>query len=90
MSKQPNDAPDRSDQTERRGQPPAKSAAVLLLSDIANTTWRMFIPSVGLTMLGLYLDSQWHTSPVLMIIGIIAGGGISALLVYRQLKRVNS
>lgn len=84
MSKQPNDAPD------PKGQPPSQSAAVLLLSDIANTTWRMFIPSVGLTMLGLYLDSQWHTSPVLMIIGIIAGGGISALLVYRQLKRVNS
>jgi F0F1-type ATP synthase assembly protein I len=87
MSKQPNEAPERSHQ---QGQPPSQSAAVLLLSDIANTTWRMFIPSVGFTMLGLYLDTQWHTAPIMMIIGIIVGGGLSALLVYRQLKRVNT
>ncbi len=87
MSKQPNDAPDGHGQTE---QPPAKSAAVLLLSDIADTTWRMFIPSIGCTMLGLYLDKQWHTSPWLMITGIIIGVTLSGLLVRRQLKRVNS
>ena len=84
MSKQPNDAPD------QKGQPPERSAAVLLLSDIADTTWRMFIPSIGCTMLGLYLDKQWHTAPWLMISGIIIGVAIAGVLVYRQLKRVNS
>lgn len=83
MSKQANDAPG------SQGQPPSKSAAVLLLSDIADTTWRMFVPSVGLTMLGLYIDTQMSTAPIGMIVGIIIGASISAALIYRQLKRVN-
>lgn len=87
MSKQPNDAR-KSDGAPK--QPQVKSAAVLVLGDIADTTWRMFIPTIGSTMLGLYLDKQWHTAPWLMIGGIIIGASIATTLVRRQLTRVNS
>lgn len=82
MSKQPNRA-------EEPTQPTTTSPAVLVLGDIADTTWRMFIPTIGCTMLGLYLDKQLHTAPWLMVGGIIIGTFIAAMLVRRQLTKVN-
>lgn len=84
MGKQPNEAPD------NHQSPRTKSAAVLLLGDIADTTWRMFIPTIGLTFLGSYLDTQWHTKPAMLIMGIVIGTALAVLLVRRQLKRIES
>lgn len=67
--------------------PPEKSPVTMLMGTIGDTTWRMFVPTIGLTLLGYYLDTTINTLPWFTIIGIIVGGSLSALLVYRQLKK---
>jgi hypothetical protein len=74
---------------DKKTTPPEKSTVVLLLGTIGDTTWRMFIPTIGLTVLGLLADKQLHTTPWVMTAGIIAGTLVAALLVRRQIKKVN-
>ncbi len=62
-----------------------RSTVVFMLGTIADTTWRMFIPTIGLTFLGWLGDKQWGTKPWLFALGIIIGASISAVLVRRQL-----
>lgn len=67
---------------------PPKKSTVLLMLTIADTTWRLFIPIVGLTIGGLLVDKQLGTKPWLMILAIIMGTVIACLLVRTQLKKV--
>lgn len=70
--------------------PPEKSTVILLLSDIGDTTWRMFVPTVGLALIGVYLDGQWNTAPWMMLIGASLGAVIAGILIKKQLQRVNT
>lgn len=79
MSQSSNDNPDHS-------QPP-KNAVILLLGDIADTTWRMFVPTVTLIWLGYWLDKQYNTWPWLFVSGIVVGFAIAGLLVKQQLTK---
>jgi hypothetical protein len=74
---------------DKKPAPPEQSTVILLLGTIGDTTWRMFIPTIGLTVLGLLADKQFHTTPWIMVAGIIVGTLIAALLVRRQIKKVN-
>jgi len=67
---------------------PPKKSTVLLLLTIADTTWRLFVPIVGSTILGLVVDKWFGTKPWLMIIAMVPGVAIAVLLVRRQLKEV--
>ena len=55
---------------------------------IADTTWRMFVPSVGFTLLGVWADSQMYTKPWLMVAGIVVGAASAYLLVSRQIDKL--
>lgn len=55
---------------------------------MADTTWRMFVPIIGLFVLGLLADKQFATTPWLMILGLVIGTVLAALLIRQQLKRV--
>lgn len=79
-------AADKSDKTP----PPSKSTVVLLFTIAADTTWRMFIPILGGTVLGVWGDRSLATKPWLTILGIITGVVIASLLVRAQLKRKGS
>ncbi|HBH77325.1 TPA: hypothetical protein DDX46_01095 [Candidatus Saccharibacteria bacterium] len=68
--------------------PPEKTTVVLLLGTIGDTTWRMFVPTVGLTILGVIGDNMFATKPWLTVGGIIIGIIGAALLVRRQLKGI--
>lgn len=68
--------------------PPDTSTVVLLLGTIGDTTWRMFVPTIGLTILGLVADKLLGTTPWLMAGGIILGALGAIVLVRRQLKEV--
>lgn len=57
----------------------------VLLLDMADTTWRMFIPTIGLLLIGRRLDVRYDTKPWLMLAGALVGGLIAAWLVKRQL-----
>lgn len=68
--------------------PPDQSTVILLLSTIGDTTWRMFVPTIGLTVLGLLADKQLHTTPWIMVVGMITGAYLAYALVQRQIKKV--
>ncbi|HEV7951824.1 MAG TPA: AtpZ/AtpI family protein [Candidatus Saccharimonadales bacterium] len=68
--------------------PPDASTVILLLTTIGDTTWRMFVPTIGLTILGLLADKMLHTTPWIMILGIVAGAYLAYILVKRQIKKV--
>lgn len=73
---------------EKKPVPPEQSTVVLLLGTIGDTTWRMFVPTIGLTVLGLVADKQLHTTPWIMTAGIILGASLAYVLVRRQIKKV--
>lgn len=70
--------------------PPDKSTVILLLGTIGDTTWRMFVPTIGLTVAGVYADKMFGTKPWLTVAGIGLGTLIAGLLVKRQLHEVNN
>jgi uncharacterized membrane protein len=67
---------------------PVSTGALLTLTFL-DTTWRMAIPTIGLTVLGLYLDRQFGSLPWLMIAGVVVGSAIAIYLVYIQLKNTS-
>jgi len=68
--------------------PPDRSTVILLLGTIGDTTWRMFVPTIGLTILGLLIDKWLHTTPWVMATGIALGAYVAFVLVRRQMKEV--
>lgn len=69
--------------------PQDKSTLLMIFGDIADTTWRMFVPVVGFAALGLYLDIVLDMVPWLTISLTVVGAFIAALLVWRQIKRIS-
>lgn len=67
--------------------PDDSNSAVRLIIDMADTTWRMFVPIVGLLLLGRYIDNIVGTKPLLMLVGALCGAGLAAVLVKSQLTR---
>lgn len=67
--------------------PPEPRSTVVFMT-IVDTTWRMFVPSIGLTLLGAWLDSRLQTAPWLLLAGSIFGLIIAALAVSMQLKKI--
>ena len=67
---------------------PDSSTVILLLLTIADTTWRLFVPTIGLMVAGLLLDKQFGTTPWIMVAGVVLGAVIAILLVRAQLKKV--
>lgn len=69
--------------------PPAnKSAILLLLGDIADTTWRMFVPTIGGALGGMWLDDRFGLAPWCAIGGLMIGVGITAVLIRQQYKKI--
>lgn len=58
-----------------------------ILLDMADTTWRIFIPTVGLLLVGRYYDVRLNAKPWLMLLGAITGALIAAVLIRNQIKR---
>lgn len=69
--------------------PQDTSTVILLLSTIADTTWRMFLPTLGGTALGLWLDDIWGTTPWVGIAGLVVGIAITTVLMRQQFKNVS-
>lgn len=67
---------------------PDADAVMVIFSTIGDTTWRMFVPSVGFTLLGVWADAQLGTKPWLMLAGIVLGFAGAVLLVRKQMSDV--
>ena len=64
------------------------NAATLLTKTMIGTTWRMFLPTVGLTLLGLWLDNVSGMKMRWLLAGIISGAIISVILVALQIAKI--
>lgn len=63
--------------------------ARVLLGTIGDTTWRMFVPSIGFTLFGVWLDSITGMKPWLMLTGVVLGFAMAVILVRRQVDQIN-
>ena len=64
------------------------NAATLLTKTMIGTTWRMFLPTISLTLLGLWLDNVSRMKMRWLLAGIISGAIISVILVVLQIAKI--
>ena len=63
-------------------------AMMILARTMIGTTWRMFLPTIGLTLLGLWLDNVSGMKMRWLLAGIISGAIISVILVALQIAKI--
>jgi len=63
-------------------------AMVILARTMIGTMWRMFLPTIGLTLLGLWLDNVGGMKMRWLLAGIISGAIISVILVALQIAKI--
>lgn len=63
-------------------------AMVILARTMIGTMWRMFLPTIGLTLLGLWLDNISGMKMRWLLAGIISGAIISVILVALQIAKI--
>lgn len=73
--------------SDNKKSPSEKSVVLILFNIVADTTWRMFVPTFGGTALGLWADAQWDISPWGGITGLAIGILVTALLVRQLYKK---
>lgn len=83
------DSKDKSKEPEKKSDLPSDKVAIMMLGTLADTTWRLFIPSIGGTLLGLWADKSIDTTPIFTVIGIATGSLLAIWLVYLQIKKSN-
>ena len=63
-------------------------AMVILARTMIGTMWRMFLPTIGLTLLGLWLDNVNGMKMRWLLAGIVSGAIISVVLVALQIAKI--
>ena len=63
-------------------------AMMILARTMIGTMWRMFLPTIGLTLLGLWLDNVSGTKMRWLLAGIVSGAIISVILVALQIAKI--
>lgn len=63
-------------------------AMMILARTMIGTMWRMFLPTIGLTLLGLWLDSVSGMKMRWLLAGIVSGAIISVILVALQIAKI--
>lgn len=67
---------------------PSASMVLLLIGTVADTTWRLFVPTIGGTVCGLWADNAWETKPWFTIVGVTLGAILAFTLVYLQIRTI--
>lgn len=65
------------------------SPAYIVQSTLLDTTWRMFVPIVTLSVLGIVIDTAFALRPWCMLGGMAIAVVITAYLIARQIKQVS-
>lgn len=60
-----------------------------MFATAVDTTWRMFVPTLGGALLGLWVDGKVGTEPIFAVGGLLVGVAVTALLVKQQYKKVD-
>lgn len=66
---------------------PSSNAVLAMITTMADTTWRMFVPILGLLVAGIFADKAMGSFPWLTLLGFVIGIAISALLIRNQMKK---
>jgi len=53
-----------------------------------DTTWRIAVPVILFTLVGIWADLRFGTKPWLTFLGVLIGFGLAVMLVRRQLEAV--
>jgi len=61
---------------------------MILARTMIGAMWRMFLPTIGLTLLGLWLDNVSGMKMRWLLAGIISGAIISVILVVLQIAKI--
>lgn len=61
---------------------------MILVVTALDTTWRVFLPTLGGTFAGIGLDNVLNSSPIATFVCLAIGVALSAFLIVRQLKDV--
>ena len=69
---------------------PSLQLVFTMVGTILDTTWRMFVPTIGGTFVGIWADRAFGVKPWLTIAGITLGSVIAGLLLYMQIKRIKN
>lgn len=75
------------DKSDDKPTPPEKSTVILLFTIAADTTWRMFVPIIGGTIVGVWADNSFATKPLWTIAGVVVGVVVATLLVRQQMRK---
>jgi F0F1-type ATP synthase assembly protein I len=54
-----------------------------------DTTWRIAVPVVIMTLIGIFVDLQLGTKPWLTLVAVVIGFALAGVLLKRQLDAVN-
>lgn len=65
---------------------PSPATVLLLFGTIADTTWRLFVPTLLGVIIGLMIDNYFETKPWFTITGVLIGAFLAFELVYLQMK----
>lgn len=76
-----------SDKQDTPTTPPERSTVILLLGDIADITWRMFVPALIGIVGGYTLDNTFNTKPWLFILGTVIGCIGAGILIKQLLQK---
>lgn len=63
-------------------------AMMILARTMIGTMWRMFLPTIGLALLGLWLDNVSGMKMRWLLAGIVSGAIISVILVALQIAKI--
>ena len=67
---------------------PKRTEAMLLIMTMLDTTWRAFVPTLGGTLLGIFIDKTFSIIPAATIVCVILGFVVSGVLIALQIKSV--
>lgn len=73
---------------EQKARKPDSADTAQLLLTMADTTWRMFIPTALFVSGGIFADLNLGTAPWLTFVSVVIGLASSVLLVRKQLRKI--
>lgn len=73
--------------SEKHEKPDDFGARIRIYKDIADVTWRMFVPSIGGCVLGVLADRTFGTKPWFTVAGVTLGFFVVGFLIWQQLRK---
>lgn len=67
---------------------PSGKIVFLIFATVADTSARLFLPTIGGTILGIWLDHTFDLTPICTILGVLLGSAMAFMLVYFQIQKV--